>query len=124
MIHAMQDPEALEQHVLAQMAQAAASGPHPDMEDSTDSSDDETPAPFDVRPGQPSEPEQEPGTGPEESSAIGEIDYTVQVANDFSMAFDRNKTVLDLKMAVCHDMRHLQPGDLNVYHKRGTVSLA
>ena len=91
------------------------------MEDSS-SSDDEIPAPFDTRPGQPPEPEQEPGTGPEELSAIGEIDYTVQVANDFSLAFDRNKTVLDLKMAVCHDMRHLQPGDLNFYYRRGTES--
>ena len=94
-------------------SEPAAAGAVSDMDgstDSLDSSDDETLAPFDVRPGQSSEPEPEPGTGAEETSAFGEIDYTVEIANDFSMRFDRNQTVLDLKMAVCYDMRHLQPG--------------
>ena len=83
----------------------------------------EIPAPFDVRTGQPPEPEPEPSTGPEEG-ALGEIDYSIQIGNDFSMPYSRNMTVLHLKMAVCHSLRHLQPGDLNVYyrHNGGTQS--
>ena len=73
--------------------------------------EDETmPAPFDVQ----TEPEAEPLTGPENEPA-GEIDYSVQIANDFSLPYNRNHTVLQLKAQICRTMRHLQPGDLNVY---------
>ena len=78
--------------------------------------------PFDVLPGQTPEPEPEPGTGEEVASDFCEIDYTVQIASDFSMRFGPNQTVLDLKMAICYDMRHLQPGDLNVYWHHGAAS--
>jgi len=128
MLLALDDPEAMQRHLLARMEEVLASGPDPDMveeESSTESIDSSnaTPrAPFDVPPGQPSEPDPEPGTGEEEARLFGEIDYTVQIANDFSMRFGPNQTVLDLKMAVCYDMRHLQPEDLNVYWNRGSES--
>jgi len=128
MLLALDDPEAMQRHLLARMEEVLASGPDPDMaeeESSTESMDSSnaTPrAPFDVPPGQPSEPEPEPGTGEEEASAFGEIDYAVQIANEFSMRFGPNQTVLDLKMAICYDMRHLQPGDLNVYWRHGSES--
>ena len=40
------------------------------------------------------------------------LDYTVEVANDFSLAFTLDMTVLHLKMAICQEITYLQPGDL------------
>ena len=59
MLLALEDPEAMHQHLLARMEEVLASGPDPDMaeeESSTESMDSSnaTPrAPFDVPPGQP-----------------------------------------------------------------------
>ena len=112
---------AIDQHLQMLMEQATDSD-MAEEELSTDSSNATPRAPFDGPPGQPSEPEPEPGTGEEVASAFGEIDYAVQIANEFSMRFGPNQTVQDLKMAICYDMRHLQPGDLNVYWRHGSES--
>ena len=81
-------------------------------EDEEEEDEDETmPAPFDVL---PTEPEAEPPMGPENEIA-GEIDYSVQIANDFSLPYNSSHTVLHLKNEICRTMTHLQPGDLNVY---------
>ena len=73
--------------------------------------DEAMPAPFDVL---QTEPEAEPPTG-SENEIVGSIDYSIQITNEFSMPYFRNTAVLHLKMAVCESLRHLQPGDLNVY---------
>ena len=81
-------------------------------EEEEDEEEDETmPAPFDVL---PTEPEAEPPMGPENEIA-GEIDYTVQIASDFSLPYGSSHTVWHLKNEICRTMVHLQPGDLNVY---------
>ena len=82
----------------------------PSFGEGEEDEDETMPAPFDVQ----TEPEAEPLTGPENELA-GEIDYSVQIANDFSLPYGSSHTVWHLKNEICRTMVHLQPGDLNVY---------